>query len=73
MAGRPIEAAALFALGFETLSMTPASVGPVKATLLAMDAAASRAAFGELLADCNGCATLRDRWRYWLEKSGVPF
>jgi phosphotransferase system enzyme I (PtsP) len=72
MAGRPLEALALFALGFRSLSMTPASVGPVKAAMLALDAAAARRRFAELLDDCNGCATLRDRWRSWLEAAGVP-
>jgi phosphotransferase system enzyme I (PtsP) len=32
-AGRPVEAACLSALGFRTLSMRPASVGPVKSIL----------------------------------------
>ncbi|MBM3554217.1 MAG: phosphoenolpyruvate--protein phosphotransferase [Alphaproteobacteria bacterium] len=39
MAGRPIEALALVALGITRLSMTPTTVGPVKAALLALDAA----------------------------------
>ena len=34
MAGRPIEAMALIALGFRSLSMAPASIGPVKAMIL---------------------------------------
>lgn len=36
-AGRPIEALALAALGFRTLSMRPASIGPVKALLRRVD------------------------------------
>lgn len=39
MAGRPIEAMALLGLGLRSLSMAPASVGPVKAMILSMDAA----------------------------------
>ncbi|MEO0962593.1 MAG: phosphoenolpyruvate--protein phosphotransferase [Pseudomonadota bacterium] len=38
MAGRPLEAMALVALGFETLSIPPAAVGPVKAMILELDA-----------------------------------
>jgi phosphotransferase system enzyme I (PtsP) len=38
MAGRPIEAMALIALGFRSLSMAPASIGPVKAMILALHA-----------------------------------
>jgi phosphotransferase system, enzyme I, PtsP len=39
MAGRPIEALALIGLGFRSISMAPASVGPVKAMILAVAAA----------------------------------
>ncbi len=38
MAGRPIEALALIALGFRSLSMAPASIGPVKAMILGLHA-----------------------------------
>jgi phosphotransferase system enzyme I (PtsP) len=34
MAGRPIEAMALIALGYRSISMAPASIGPVKAMVL---------------------------------------
>ena len=36
--GRPLEAMALIALGFRDLSMSPASIGPVKAMVLSLDA-----------------------------------
>jgi len=39
MAGRPLEAMALVGLGFRSISMAPASVGPVKAMILSLDAA----------------------------------
>lgn len=39
MAGRPLEAMALVALGFRTLSIPPAAVGPVKSMILQLDAA----------------------------------
>ena len=38
MAGRPIEAMALIGLGFRTLSMAPASIGPVKTMIRSLDA-----------------------------------
>ena len=38
MAGRPIEALALIALGFRSLSMAPASIGPVKTMILSLNA-----------------------------------
>ncbi len=41
MAGKPLEAMALIGLGFRSISMAPASVGPVKAMVLSLDAARS--------------------------------
>ncbi len=38
LAGRPISAMALIGLGFRSISMSPASVGPVKAMLRSLDA-----------------------------------
>lgn len=38
MAGRPLEAMALIGLGLRSLSMAPASIGPVKSMILAIDA-----------------------------------
>jgi phosphotransferase system enzyme I (PtsP) len=37
MGGRPLEALALLALGVETLSITPAGVGPIKAMVRSAD------------------------------------
>jgi phosphotransferase system, enzyme I, PtsP len=39
MAGRPVEALALIALGVRSLSMPPASIGPVKQMILSLNAA----------------------------------
>jgi phosphotransferase system enzyme I (PtsP) len=40
MAGNPVEAMALIALGFRTLSMAATAIGPVKAMIRSLDAAA---------------------------------
>jgi phosphotransferase system enzyme I (PtsP) len=50
MAGRPLEAMALVGLGADNFSITPAAVGPVKAMVRSLDAAAIRARFDTLLA-----------------------
>lgn len=42
LAGRPLEAFALIALGFDTLSMPPAGVGPVKRMIISLDREAAR-------------------------------
>jgi phosphotransferase system enzyme I (PtsP) len=39
MAGRPVEALALLAIGVRTLSMSPGSIGPVKAMIRSLDLA----------------------------------
>jgi phosphotransferase system enzyme I (PtsP) len=50
MAGRPLEAMALVGLGAESLSITPAAVGPIKAMVRSLDASAARARLDQLLA-----------------------
>lgn len=50
MAGRPLEAMALVGLGAENFSITPAGVGPVKAMVRSLDAAAIRSRMDQLLA-----------------------
>jgi phosphotransferase system enzyme I (PtsP) len=37
LAGRPLEAMALIGIGFRSISMSPASIGPVKAMILGLD------------------------------------
>jgi len=39
LGGKPLEAMTLLGLGYRSLSMSPASVGPVKAMLLDLDVA----------------------------------
>ena len=48
--GRPLEALALVALGFERLSITPAAVGPIKAMLRSAELRPLRAAMRDWLA-----------------------
>jgi len=48
MAGNPIEAMALIALGFRTLSMAAPAIGPVKAMIRSLDAAAAAAYLDEI-------------------------
>jgi phosphotransferase system, enzyme I, PtsP len=49
MAGRPLEAMALVGLGAESVSITPAAVGPVKAMVRSLDAGAIRSRMDQLL------------------------
>jgi len=50
MGGRPLEAMALIGLGVENFSITPAGVGPLKAMIRSLDAAAIRSRMEQLLA-----------------------
>ena len=50
MSGRPLECMALIGLGAENFSITPAAVGPIKAMVRSLDAAAIRARMEQWLA-----------------------
>jgi phosphotransferase system enzyme I (PtsP) len=54
IAGRPLEAFALVALGFERLSMPPAGVGPVKQMVLSCDRGAAKRGMAGLLKSSAG-------------------
>ncbi|MCR8726631.1 phosphoenolpyruvate--protein phosphotransferase [Frigidibacter sp. ROC022] len=56
-AGRPIEAVALAAIGFRTLSMRPASIGPVKSLIRRVDLAELKARMDA--AEAEGAESLR--------------
>ena len=72
MAGRPLEALALIALGYRTLSMQASSIGPVKAMLRKLDVGAARAAFETAMAESGGQTTLRPALMAFAEDAGVP-
>lgn len=54
LAGKPLEAFALIALGFTRLSLPPAGIGPVKRMILSCDAAAARKGVSNLLNSSSG-------------------
>jgi phosphotransferase system enzyme I (PtsP) len=58
LAGRPLEAFALMALGFERLSMPPTGIGPVKRMVLSVDLEAARKGVAGLLQ--SGAGTVRN-------------
>ncbi|MGZ3266526.1 MAG: phosphoenolpyruvate--protein phosphotransferase, partial [Croceibacterium sp.] len=69
MAGRPVEAMALVALGFRSISMAPASVGPVKAMILSLDAGALRERLNEWLETKS--TSLREDLKCFAAEKGV--
>lgn len=54
MAGRPIEAMVLIGLGFRSLSMAPASIGPVKSMILNLDSRRIKSLLETLMRDRTG-------------------
>ena len=69
MAGRPLEAMALIGIGIDNFSITPAAVGPVKAMVRSIDAAAVRTKVEALLA--KPPANLRKSLADWAKRHGV--
>jgi phosphotransferase system enzyme I (PtsP) len=69
MAGKPLEAMTLIGLGFRSISMAPASVGPVKAMILSLDAANLAERLDELL-ECKD-TSLRDDVKRYAAEHGV--
>ena len=69
MAGQPLEAMALIGLGYRTISMSPASIGPVKSMLMSLDAAALARRIGELTA--TGSGSLRAELKRFAEANEV--
>jgi phosphotransferase system enzyme I (PtsP) len=69
MGGLPLEAMALIGIGAENFSITPAAVGPVKAMIRSLDAAAVRERVGLLLA--KPPASLRKSLADWARRHSV--
>ena len=69
MAGRPIEAMTLIGLGMRSVSMSPASIGPVKAMILSLNAEKITALVDELLKD--GSKDVRLQLQRFAENEGV--
>ena len=69
MGGRPLEAMALIGIGIDSFSITPAAVGPVKAMIRSIDAAAVRAKV-EALVD-KPPPNMRKALGDWAKRHGV--
>ncbi len=69
MGGRPLEAMALIGLGIERLSITPASVAPLKAMIRSLDASAIRTEMTTLLV--RPSSDMRATLQSWAEARHV--
>ena len=72
IAGRPLEAITLVALGYTTLSMPVTGIGPVKSAILKLDAAKLRAKLDPHIRIDSRSSTLRDIVREFCMEEGVP-
>ena len=70
MAGRPLEAMALLGVGLTSISMNPASIGPVKAMLMALDVGKLQAFFTPLLT--SGARSVREELKGFAGQHGIP-
>ncbi len=70
--GKPLEAMALIGLGYRSLSMSAAAIGPVKAMILGLDAGRIAQMIHQELA-CDGSGeTLRPKLARYAEQHGIP-
>ncbi|MEJ0096333.1 MAG: phosphoenolpyruvate--protein phosphotransferase [Methylocella sp.] len=72
MGGKPLEAMILIGLGYRGFSMSAASIGPVKAMVLAINLAKVEAFAVSLVEETTGSHSLRDRIRTFAEAQGIP-
>ena len=72
MAGRPLEACCLVALGFNTLSMPVTGIGPVKSALLALDAEKLRQVIEPHININTRLSSLREHIREFCFDEGIP-
>ncbi len=73
LAGNPLAAMALIGLGYRSLSMSPAAVGPVKAMTLSLETAKLGALLDRLLDSSKGPDTLRPALCAFAEAEGIPY
>jgi phosphotransferase system enzyme I (PtsP) len=70
MAGRPLEALALIGLGYRSISMAPASVGPVKSMILSVGASEIQRYVMDLVE--HGREDIRDRLKDFARAHDIP-
>lgn len=72
MASKPISAMALMGIGFRSVSMSPAAIGPVKSMLLSLDAGKLEALLTPALDDVKPTASIRQILTDFAAENGVP-
>ena len=70
--GNPLEALALLAIGYRGLSMSAASIGPVKAMVLATHLQVAEKYVLHLIEEARGAQPLREKLRKFAKAQGIP-
>lgn len=72
LAGRPMEALALMAIGMTRLSMGPASIGPIKEMVLNVDLKPIQESVAAALSVGSDGVAIRDLLTEWVQKQNLP-
>ena len=72
MAGRPLSSMALFGLGFRSVSMSPAAIGPVKAMLLGLDVGKLANVMEAALNEIKPKVPMREVLQRFAEENNIP-
>ncbi|MEM9332670.1 MAG: phosphoenolpyruvate--protein phosphotransferase [Pseudomonadota bacterium] len=73
MAGRPISAMAILGLGYRSISVSPAAIGPVKAMLMALDAKELEGVLVPALKGTTNDATMSEILTDFADRHGIPY
>jgi len=72
LAGKPLEALALMAIGMTKLSMGPGSIGPIRELVLNLELEPIRASVNAALSEGAEPISIRALLVEWIEKQGLP-
>ena len=73
IAGRPISSMAVLAIGFRSISMSPAAIGPVKAMLMSLDVSSLETLLLDALEDNSSNMTIMELLTDFADKNGIPY
>jgi len=72
LAGKPVEALALMAIGMTRLSMGPPSIGPIKEMLLGLELEPIRRSVAAALLEGADGVSIRELLGEWVDRQGLP-
>jgi phosphotransferase system, enzyme I, PtsP len=72
LAGKPLSAMALIGLGYRSISMSPAAIGPVKAMLLELHVGRISALMDDILGCRAGDRSARERLKAFADENAIP-